>query len=123
MTIRRLDAVSYRRGLTELARLDSDLGRVYDRLGAPPMWDREPGFATLVHIILEQQVSLASARACLEKLLAKVGELTPETLLALDDDALREVGFSRQKTGYARILAAAVRTGELDLDGLTGSLR
>jgi DNA-3-methyladenine glycosylase II len=120
LTIKKLDAVSYRRGLTELARLDNDLGRVYDRLGAPPMWDREPGFATLVHIILEQQVSLASARACLDKLLAEVGELNPVTLLALDDDALREVGFSRQKTGYARVLAAAVQTGELDLNGLTG---
>jgi len=82
------------------------------------MWDRRPGFATLVHIILEQQVSLASARACFDKLAASVGELTPATLLALDDAALRAAGFSRQKIEYARVLATAVRDGGLDLEAL-----
>lgn len=114
-----LDEPRYKRGLNELAARDGDLGGVLSRLGPPPMWDREPGFPTLVHIILEQQVSLASARACFEKLLATVGELTPESLLTLDDRTLKEAGFSRQKAAYARILAEAVRTGSLDLDGLT----
>jgi DNA-3-methyladenine glycosylase II len=113
-----LDAPRYKRGLNELAARDDDLGGVLTRLGPPPMWDREPGFSTLVHIILEQQVSLASARACFEKLLTTVGRLTPESLLTLDDGALKEAGFSRQKAAYARILAEAVRTGNLDLDRL-----
>lgn len=82
------------------------------------MWDREPGFPTLIHIILEQQVSLASARACFEKLLAEVGRLTPESLLDLDHAAMKRVGFSRQKTEYARLLATALIDGDLDLDGL-----
>lgn len=116
MTISTLDETSYQRGLDELAQRDRDLGRILTSLGPPPMWNREPGFPTLIHIILEQQVSLASARACLDKLLAAVGELTPQSLLALDNGALREVGFSRQKTGYARILAEAVLTGDIDLD-------
>jgi len=118
VTIRRLDAHTYRRGLAELAGRDADLGRVLYELGPPPMWDRRPGFATLVHIILEQQVSLASARACFDKLAASVGELTPATLLALDDAALRAAGFSRQKIEYARVLATAVRDGGLDLEAL-----
>lgn len=116
MIARSLDAHSYRRGLAELAGRDADLGRVLYELGPPPRWDREPGFATLVHIILEQQVSLASARACFGKLVATVGELTPENLLGLDDEALRTAGFSRQKTEYSRVLASALVNGDLDLE-------
>ena len=119
MTISALDESRYIRGLTELAARDRDLGNVLSRLGPPPMWDRKPGFPTLVHIILEQQVSLASAKACFDKLLAAVGALTPESLLTLDDRTLKGIGFSRQKTVYARILAEAVQTGSLDLDGLS----
>ena len=115
-----LNQTSYRRGLDELATRDHDLGNVLSRLGPPPMWDREPGFGTLIHIVLEQQVSLASARACFDRALAAVGILTPENLLVLDDAQLKEAGFSRQKTTYARILADAVRTNELDFDELAG---
>lgn len=113
-----LDAGSYRRGLMDLADRDADLGAVLFEFGPPPMWDREPGFPTLVHIILEQQVSLASARACFGKLRAAIGEPTPESLLALDDRALKAAGFSRQKTEYARVLARALTDGELELPGL-----
>ena len=116
--IHRLDKHSYRKGLAELAGRDADLGRVLYELGPPPMWDREPGFPTLVHIILEQQVSLASARSCFDKLLAVLDDLTPALLLELDDDTLKRAGFSRQKTDYVRILAGALDGGELDLDGL-----
>jgi len=119
VTISTLDDSRYIRGLNELAARDRDLGNVLSRLGPPPMWDRKPEFPTLVHIILEQQVSLASAKACFDKLLAAVGALTPESLLTLDDRTLKGIGFSRQKTVYARILAEAVQTGSLDLDGLS----
>lgn len=120
MITKPLDARSYRRGLGELAGRDADLGRVLFELGPPPMWDREPGFPTLVHIILEQQVSLASARACFDKLLAAVDVLTPAGLLALDNGELKGIGFSRQKTEYARVLATALVDGDLDLEALAG---
>ena len=81
------------------------------------MWAREPSYATLVHLILEQQVSLASARATFDRLVAATGTVTPVALLALGDDELRAAGFSRQKAGYARDLARAVQDG-FDLDGL-----
>ncbi len=106
-----------RRRLTEavgeLARVDADLARVVDRFGPPPLWARPPGFATLVHIILEQQVSLASARAAYQKLAAAVHEVTPRAVLALDDATLRACGFSRQKARYTRELAVAVEEGRL----------
>jgi DNA-3-methyladenine glycosylase II len=102
----------------ELAALDPDLAAVHARLGVPPLWARAPGFPTLVHIILEQQVSLASAKAAFDKLCIEVDPLTPDGVLALDDETLKRVGFSRQKTVYVRYLANAIVTGALDVDAL-----
>lgn len=97
---------------------DPHLRIVYERYGVPPLWDREPGFATLLQIILEQQVSLASAKACFDKLGAQLGDVTPLAVLSLSDGELRTVGFSRQKTAYARHLAEAVLEDRLDLERL-----
>ena len=94
------------------------LAIVYEKYGPPPLWDREPGFATLLQIILEQQVSLASAKACYDKLCRRVGNVTPESLLRSSDAHLRTDGFSRQKTAYARNLAEAVVENRIDLDAL-----
>jgi len=101
-----------------LAAQDPDLAAVIARFGYPPLWPREAGFPTLLKLILEQQVSLASAQAAYDRLLAVVDTLTPESLLALDDETLRAVGFSRQKARYARLLAEAVLNGSLDIDSL-----
>lgn len=101
-----------------LAAADPDLAGVIERVGYPPLWPREPGFPTLLKLILEQQVSLASAQATYDRLLAAVGTLTPASLMALDDETLRAIGFSRQKARYARLLAGAVQGGSLDIDAL-----
>jgi DNA-3-methyladenine glycosylase II len=106
----------------ELASRDADLAAIVDRYGPPPLWDREPGFPTLLHIVLEQQVSLASAQAAFDRLLVATNPLTPTSFLRLTDDELLAVGFSRQKARYGRAIAAAVEDGSLDLDGL-GDLR
>jgi len=102
-----LTAETLTHGLRVLARRDRDLARVIDQYGPPPMWARRPGFPTLIHIILEQQVSLASARAAFNRLKAAI-RVTPGNLLTLDDATLKTIGFSRQKTGYARHLAQAI---------------
>jgi DNA-3-methyladenine glycosylase II len=101
-----------------LADLDPDLGRVVDRIGPPPLWDRDPAFPTLVHIILEQQVSIASARAAFDRLCGVLSPFGPEEFLKLDDARLRAAGFSRQKGRYCRHLARAILDGRLDLEGL-----
>lgn len=105
-------------GTRLLSRRDADLRRVVKKFGAPPMWARESGFSTLLHIILEQQVSLASARAAHNKLLELSSPLTPQGFLKLDDATLKAVGFSRQKTLYGRELARSLVEGSLDLDAL-----
>ena len=102
----------------DLAAADPALGAVVQRFGSPPLWAREPGFPTLVHLILEQQVSLASAKAAFDRLRTTADPLTPASLLALDDAQLLAIGFSRQKSRYARALAAAVDDGSLDMGGL-----
>ena len=115
---RALTTASLGRASRSLARVDPALASILERWGPPPLWDREPGFATLLNIILEQQVSLASARAAMDRLVAAIGPPRPEPFLALDDGALFGIGFSRQKRDYARGLAAGILDGTLDLDAL-----
>ena len=103
-----LTEVSLAKAVRVLIQRDADLKTIYDTYGLPPLWERKPGFATLVHIILEQQVSLASAKAAFDKLRGVLGSVTPRKLLTLNDDQLKAVGFSRQKMGYARHLAQAI---------------
>jgi len=101
-----------------LCRRDPDLRRVVKQFGPPPLWAREPGFSTLIHIILEQQVSLASARAAHNRLIKLARPLTPRRFLRFDDATLKTCGFSRQKTAYGRHLAESIMERSLDLEAL-----
>lgn len=102
----------------ELAAADEHLAAVHEKYGVPPLWDRPQGFATLLQIILEQQVSLASAKACFDKLERHLGHVTPAAILTLNDAELKTVGFSRQKASYARHLSEAILEGRIDLERL-----
>ena len=118
MAAPRLNTRSLLVAATRLAAADPVLGASVDRYGPPPLWAREANYATLVHLILEQQVSLASAQAAFDRLMIELGgEVTPVGLLTLNDERLHAVGFSRQKTGYARELARAMQDG-FDLTAL-----
>jgi DNA-3-methyladenine glycosylase II len=112
-----LDAIGFPRRIASLARADADLARVVSEYGVPPFWARPAGFATLVLLVLEQQVSLESGRATFDRLTAATGG-TPERILAAADGELRRAGLSRQKERYVRELAASVTSGRLDIDGL-----
>nr|WP_236023456.1 DNA-3-methyladenine glycosylase 2 family protein [Chitinophaga chungangae] len=96
----------------ELAVKDAELAFIVKTYGYPPMWTRPNTFESMIHIILEQQVSLASALAALNKLRERIVEVTPEKLLELTDEEMKACYFSRQKTSYARALAAAIQTGQ-----------
>ena len=102
----------------ELASTDKDLAMIIRAHDYPPMWTRPNTFETLVHIILEQQVSLASALAALNKLRTRLGEVTPQRFLELTDEELKACYFSRQKTVYSRGLATALTEGDLSLHAL-----
>ena len=117
--MRCLDERSLKKGCKALAAADGHLRTVFAKYGTPPLWDREPGFVTLLQIILEQQVSLASAKACFDKLAMRLKRVTPKKLLTLSDAELKTVGFSRQKTFYARHLAESLVNKSIDLDDLS----
>lgn len=101
-------------GVAELCRIDPDIAAVVARFGPPPLWSREPGFGTLVQIILEQQVSLASGAAAYARLLAAAGDATAERIARLDETAIRGAGLTRQKASYVRLLASAIVEGRFD---------
>lgn len=117
-TTNQLTERNYQQALQVLYAQDDDLDQVRSRFGPPPFWSRAPGFPTLVYIILEQQVSLASAKAAYLRLVEQVDPLTPARFLRLDDSRLRAIGFSRQKASYVRGLAQALQEEVLDLAAL-----
>ena len=115
---KRLTPKTFYQAIQILNDRDPDLAGVLKILGPPPFWTRQPGFASLIHIILEQQVSLASARASFDRLRGRVSPLTPDRFLKLDDTSLKSCGFSRQKAAYGRNLAQVIVDGHLKLSAL-----
>ncbi|HEV8285384.1 MAG TPA: DNA-3-methyladenine glycosylase 2 family protein [Chitinophagaceae bacterium] len=103
----------------KLTSKDKHLRFVVKQYGYPPVWTRTASFQTLIHIILEQQVSLASARAALNKLKDRLGNITPKKLLTLSDEDLKACYFSRQKTVYAKCLAQAMVSKQINLKKLS----
>jgi len=114
-----LDSKTYKAALFQLAAIDDDLKGVLDQFGPAPFWSRVPGFATLIYIVLEQQVSLASAKVTFERLNKYVPNLTPGNFLKLDDLTLKKIGFSHQKTTYCRHISLAILDGLLPINKFT----
>jgi DNA-3-methyladenine glycosylase II len=111
-------AAALRRDAVALVASDATLARVAAAGGEVDIVLRPPGFATMIWLILGQQVSIEAADALFAVLEGVLGTVTPAGLLRLDDETLRRCGFSRQKAGYARSLAREVLGGEFDLDGV-----
>lgn len=114
----RISKITQQHAVKDLIRVEPCFSIVIDTFGLPPVWKREQSFGSLIKIILEQQVSLASAQAAFDKLTAALVKVTPENFLTLNDAQLKKIGFSRQKTSYGRNLAYAVKSGDLDLSRL-----
>jgi DNA-3-methyladenine glycosylase II len=115
-----LDDATLQVAVEALSASDPELAAIVTRHGAPPLWGREPGFETLVQIILEQQVSLGSAVAAMSRLRSALGidaavPLEPRAVMELGEEAMRGAGLTRQKAAYLAGLAADVTTGKLDL--------
>lgn len=110
-----LDRVSLLSGVRTLTHRDRGLATLVARYGPPPLWARRPGFTTLLRIILEQQVTLASAEALYNRLAMSVRPFDPAGILALGPTGLQGLGVTRQKTRYALALADQVTRGQLTL--------
>jgi DNA-3-methyladenine glycosylase II len=114
----RLNSERYASTVRRLCRQDEDFRNVVRAHGPPPFWHRPPGYQTLIHIILEQQVSLASAKAVLNRLKQRCRPLNPANFLRLTARDLSACGFSRQKMRYCRVLSESIRDRELSLRAL-----
>ncbi|GAA3973043.1 DNA-3-methyladenine glycosylase family protein [Mucilaginibacter dorajii] len=112
------DHSNYHAICDELASADPDLAQIISKYGYPPLWSRPNTFETLVHIILEQQVSLASALSALNKMKERVQEITPARILLLTDEEFKACYFSRQKTSYSKYLAEAILSEQINLNEL-----
>lgn len=99
----------------QLARRDKDLASILERFGPPPLWARPPGFSTLVKIILEQQVSLASAASIFARLENNIVPFRPARMIELGEAHLKSQGLTRQKTSYCLNLAQSLHDKRLDL--------
>ena len=110
---------SLREGAVYLAARDNDLARLLETNGVPPLWARKPCFSTLIHIILEQQVSLASAKAMYSRLSDNLVPFTPKRFLEVGSSYLRSLGVTRQKAAYCINVAEAILVNQLDLKSLS----
>ncbi len=99
----------------KLLRADVIFAKIHDQYGEPPNWKRPPGFVTLCKIILEQQISLESAKAHFNKLDNYIPSFTPKEILKLSDDEMRNCQISRQKSKYLRELSSAILDEKIDL--------
>jgi DNA-3-methyladenine glycosylase II len=116
--IQRLTRARLLDGVDALSSMDPDLARIAERFGPPPLWGRPPGYATLVRIILEQQVTLASAKATFDRMRQTFGEVTPERIASLSAAEIQTAGVTRQKASYCLGLAQQLHSGAFDLTAL-----
>jgi DNA-3-methyladenine glycosylase II len=91
---------------------------IIEKYGLPTIPKRPQGFETLVLLILEQQVSIDSAKATFLKLREKIKIFEPGILLDLPDEEFRTLGVSRQKTSYIKALSNAILNKDIDLESL-----
>lgn len=113
--INKFKQANYHAICDELAKADADLAIIIKTYGYPPFWSRPNTFETLVHIILEQQVSLASALSALNKLKESIHEITPARILLLTDEEMKACYCSRQKSSYIKYLAEEILSGQINL--------
>lgn len=114
-----LSEITLLKAAKQLAKRDRDLAAILKTLGPPPLWARPPGFSTLVKIILEQQVSLASAASLFARLEKSVIPFRPARFLELGETHLKLQGLTRQKTAYCLHLAQSLNEKSLRLSQLS----
>lgn len=102
-------------GVAHLVAVEPRFAHAVARAGMPPLRRRAPGFASLLHIVVGQQVSVAAADGIWRRV-AEAGADGPARVLAMAEEDLRALGLSRPKARYFRCIAAAVAEGTLDLD-------
>jgi DNA-3-methyladenine glycosylase II len=91
---------------------------IIEKYGLPEIPRRPQGFETLVLLILEQQVSIDSAKATFLKLKTKHPQFNPESLVSFSDEEFRSLGVSRQKTSYIKALSLSIINNQVSIESL-----
>ena len=113
-----MDKRVIKKGMEALVEVDEDLANAVEQVGFPAPRLRPVGFDTMFATIVSQQISTDAARAIRERVLALMDDISPNSLLKVDPEALRSAGMSYRKIEYARGLAEAIVEGRLDLQGM-----
>ena len=106
------------KSIKALVAICPDIALAHKQIGTPLTRDRDGGFATLIRIIIDQQVSVQSGAAIWKRVEAGLIECTPENALKAGEEALRSFGLSRPKAHYVTCLSEAILNGSLDLVAL-----
>ena len=114
-----MDKRIIKKGMDALAKVDEDIANAVEQVGLPAPRLRPAGFNTMFATIVSQQISTDAARAIRERVLALMDEVSPNSFLKLDPEALRNAGMSYRIIAYARGLADAIVGGQLDLHGMS----
>jgi DNA-3-methyladenine glycosylase II len=102
--------------LDQLIEIEPKFQQIIDTYGHPSITTRPSGFIALSQLILEQQVSIASAKACYDKIESHLKGFTPKLLLEVSDEDLKSCGVSRQKISYIKNLALCIEENQIDLE-------
>ncbi|MFK7856205.1 MAG: DNA-3-methyladenine glycosylase [Granulosicoccus sp.] len=113
-----LDRITLLTAVKELGERDAMLRRLATQFGAPPLWRRSQSFETLVHIVLEQKVSLTSAQAVMRRVQALCPSMSAEQFVTVPEAKLRKAGISGRKVSYCYSMAESLTSGQLDLTSL-----
>tara|TARA_R110000850_G_scaffold216097_1_gene341632 strand:+ start:23801 stop:24406 length:606 start_codon:yes stop_codon:yes gene_type:complete len=108
-----------KKSIPYLLKKDKVFQQIVDLYGEPTISTRPEGFESLCKLIIEQQVSLASAKACYLKMESFLGKVTPQNIIKTSDEDLRNNSVSKQKTVYLKELSKAIINKELDLETLS----
>ncbi len=114
-----MDQIVNKEDIDQLFRLDNIFEEIHTQFGAPPNWSRVQGFITLSRIILEQQVSLQSAKGHFNKLNNYLSEFTPQEIIKLSGEEMKKCQISRQKSTYLQALSSSILDGSIDLNKLS----
>lgn len=102
--------------LSKILQLEPKFQEIIDTYGNPTITTRTSGFIALSQLILEQQVSIASAKACYDKIENYLNGFTPLLILQASDEELKACGVSRQKISYIKNLARSIEKNKIDLE-------
>lgn len=103
----------------KLAKVDTDFNKIITEIGLPEERHRSPNLATLIHIIVSQQISLTAATSIWKKFTEQLNDISPNNIIRLGEQGLRNIGFTRSKSAAVLNLCQQIMNGTFDIDAMS----